>query len=537
MCGCLVASRCLIVRLQPLVGSSALLVSNLEVVPVGVEAPTGLAAVSVSELSSIFSECVSVSELSDASPYFRLLNAIRSRQANVKRQWEFFSSASNRQYAREGYAVFAHAALNKLRDLEVRLDNSSLIDNTAEYQRVSMEFRSMGSVKEMNETIFGDPNIDRRSTPEDPLMIEMLDVLKKGCRKARVSELRWRMEAEIEQRVNQGWFVIFNTLTVSPRYYEEVFEAGSRCWRDYIRSIDRLVGRECYGSVRAAAASGDAFHQYCAVVERGGSSGRLHIHCIHLVKKIPLRWRRDPNAGARIPSRREINSMKSLWTFGFSTPIACRFADSDAFGLIGWRWPVQLIGRHYSPVASKPALALARYMSKYIVKAYDLEDSKQWRFRMSRGFGLSQLRMTMNSLRAESLLGAMLAPEIRYEIAERMVPPRILKVELLRSLLKQKKTALLASGSSGSPMLTILRSLKAVPPRPPIAERLRFSKKPIHDFNWLSSGNSVLRNLRTMGVFDVRRRLEDSVKPGGRRFLSFGGNCERGIFRGSPSFA
>jgi len=117
--------------------------------------------------------------------------------------------------------------------------------------------------------------------------------------KGRKCEIERRLYAEIEARCTgpTPWYVVFNTLTVNKEAYTKVFTKGSKVWQEYVRKCDKFFGVAANGSYSKALkarAKGDEFHNYFAVVEEGGKTGRLHIHVLHFFKTLPDSFS-DPN--------------------------------------------------------------------------------------------------------------------------------------------------------------------------------------------------------------------------------------------------
>lgn len=258
----------------------------------------------------------------------------------------------------------------------------------------------------------------------------------------RRAEVERRLHCEIESRCSDDkWFCVFNTLTVNPEYYSKVFSKEAKAWQRYIRSVDVLFGIAAYGSYASAVRarkSGNEFHTYFAVVEKGSLHGRLHIHVLHFFSHISKEFA-DPNLSAIKPNRREIDALRSYWKYGHSSPIAVRFSQGDAFGKAGWLWPVLPDGQ---PVVSKPPIALARYVSKYLTKAYDADNlhfNKEsggytWRTRISRNLGKKMVTDYVETLSDERKLKVlMLKSLVSYRTVK--LPKRMLFLVTLRHLI------------------------------------------------------------------------------------------------------
>ncbi len=500
---------------------------------------------------------VTTSELAVVCPSFALLGSIRSRQESLKREWAYCSQSTKRDMAKPNFVRRCIQALAVLHQMEGRLDIPSPISHTLPHEgilacaapgapspgsmrqrdatqatveaTVRKEFRVLGTATEQKQDIFGLEGKKRYSKPSWWLQDVMTELKSKGAM-GRLAEHRWRMIEEIEHRCSSGWYVVFNTLTVDNTNYSEVFAKGSSAWRLYIAAIDRVVGQELYGNVRnsIAARKTNPFHSYFAVVERGGNTGRLHIHVIHCLRTIPESWKKDPNRVNGPPIRRQISPMKKFWRFGHSMPIACRFSDCDAFGALGWCWPVRREGDKVIPIASKPPIAIARYMCKYILKSFskpdDDEGELRWRTRISGGFGLTRMRETIADLDRLTLWKFLSDHPRSMTVNDVPLPTRRLRLECLRSLLKPRRNELPESVQSSLLLQTIRRSLKEVSPRLPIAERLRSLMRPMTDCSLRSITTSDLQVTNDTVVSDVRDAFRSTFERPVPRFTSGGGS-------------
>lgn len=298
--------------------------------------------------------------------------------------------------------------LRELREWVARLDSNPHI-------RTSSFLKRFGSTEEHCMRMFGEYWPKEARVPCDDrieiYIAKMTEFKKAQTKEARVSELRYRLETELQLACEAGDLVVFNTLTVRNENLRSVFARRSREWDTYMKRWRRTFGK----------------HRYFAVVERGTKNGRLHIHCVHMFRFAGQRGFVDPNEGTGKPDKREIVGLKSFWSAGFSSPIACRFGPDDGFARLGWRWPVVLEGSSWLPLEVKSPLALARYVSKYVLKDITMEKEKSiWRTRMTRGLGLGQLKTIMNHLPTRTL-------------SQVMSNPMLLKVHKDRRLLEMPK--------------------------------------------------------------------------------------------------
>jgi hypothetical protein len=246
----------------------------------------------------------------------------------------------------------------------------TLLDSnpTIHHKTVRQAFEAKGTTEEHMRRCFG-RYLKPSSSGMSDVEIELTKRMRQRQAEARTAEIRYRLETELVDCVKEGWFVIFQTLTVAPAYYSEVFKEGSKAWTRYIQRVERAIGQSIYGTQRAAEEArkkGKRFHKYFAVVERGTVGKRLHIHVVHMCQALPEGCKIDPNRNVNVPYRACVRNWH-FWEYGHQMPIAVRFEAFDAFTRIGWRWPViKDKSGNYKPREAKPAVALARYVSKYV---------------------------------------------------------------------------------------------------------------------------------------------------------------------------
>lgn len=497
---------------------------------------------------------ITTSEMAAADPYFSLLGSIRARREGIKREWEYACQTAQRVRALPMFAQKAQRVLTALDEMEGLLDIPSSITHTlgphAEHlpeegpeaiplsghvpdamqlnalRLVRKQFRELGSSTDLKNRIFG---LGARGRSYPPIWLRhAMDQMKSKGALGRLAEQKWRICEEITQRAEEGWYIVFNTLTVDNQSYEDVFRKGSFAWRNYIQSVDRIVGTEVHGSVRKALSkkADSPFHSYVAIVERGGQHGRLHIHVIHCLREIPDSWKEDPNRSVGPPKNRQVFGMKKLWQHGHSMPVACRFSDFDAFGRLGWVWPVKLDGVKFKPFPAKPPLAIARYMCKYLAKSYCAPKGDYlWRMRISHGFGLGRMRRTIEGISRETLWNFLSESPARITMDEIRLPTTRLRIECLRSLLKLNRNGKRESVSSLSRLQTMRKSLMAVSPRPPIGEQLRSLMRPTITSSSPSTGTSVLQYTNDMGGFDVESIFREAFRRPVERFTAKAGTA------------
>jgi len=377
----------------------------------------------------------------------------------------------------------AEITLARLKHMEDRLANTSLTDHElldSEFAFVRNEMKK--SVDQCLKENFGRDvrKGKRKEYPEDVAVL--IAEGKERAKKARVACHKYRLLEQFRICKEEGWYCVFDTLTVADWKVEEVFGQDSMVFRDYVRRVRRRVGAHLYGSVAAAdrcASPSDYFH-YFAVVER---EPRLHIHVVMFLKALPPEMARDPNSGVFDGENRCISALKKYWQGGYSEPIAVRFSGYDPYGKLGWKWPLRA-GKALTP---KPVEALAQYVLKYINKSYGKELDGKWRTRMSRQFGLRNLRVNLRKLSLNQL-AYLIETALPVKKGSRSIPLSICRTEALRVFLSEmNKKQLMTTGK----MWRVRKSLISLEPRQPYVERLRSTirrRQPRKSRHWSTTG-------------------------------------------------
>lgn len=242
------------------------------------------------------------------------------------------------------------------------------------------------------------------------------------------SRLSQKISRELELAANNGWYVVFDTLTLSngmiKNFYADTKLGGNKApLTRYIEDVSHSVmeiaknPRKRLGSLKSKDEDlhiSDVY-RYAIVPEYGSETGRLHWHVIHMMRDLPRVWKLDypyedstpettlkligdtkprkrkttgkrqwqcvdskthidPNTGnVALQNRTEIAGFKQFWSYGDSNPIAVRH-HRDAFGdILKWAIPKQKCPETGLLTAPdlKNSLALASYVSKYMAKAVD----------------------------------------------------------------------------------------------------------------------------------------------------------------------
>jgi len=332
---------------------------------------------------------------------------------------------------------------------------------------------------------------------------EVKKKLHEDTRLARLAELKIRLEYEVSEKTKLGWFMVFDTLTVEGSNYDSIFNVGSRSWNIYINSINRSVGIAYYRSWRKAIEArkhGESWHTYFSVIERGSENGRMHIHVIHFMRVLPYNCV-DPNVGLNVPLNREIDGFKRFWQYGFSTPIAVRYSDQDAFGKIGWRYPAVMEENVVKGCPMNDPIAVCYYMTKYLTK--EIQNEKEhytWRIRLTRGLGtkvLSSYSQTL-SMKEKRVVLAMESSGI-LKIREKSIPLTLLKRIVMKSYLTKMISKI--------PFMT-LKYLKTLKPTENIVVRLKSIMKIEDLFTKLNIGNSMTKILNGEVISKMQKRLD-----------------------------
>lgn len=363
-----------------------------------------------------------ISEISAVFPEFGLYRSIQARIEKIE-----FAIENKRFWKRVPNEDAVVHEIMRLDQMLRRLDNNSLT------KHIRQEFKESEEIGRFLIRHFG-YDFPRKGAVQEPERF-ILKMLKEKSEKARQYERAALIELEAVEKSREGWFMIFNTLTVSDWHVQAVWKKESLEWQKYVRDFDAAVRKAAGYKIGTAR---DEYHSYCAVIERGSkASKRLHIHVLHFVKSLDKSWM-DPNYGRNVPGYREVVGIKKYWKFGLSVPIAVRTGNNDAFAKIGWRWPVIKKGRKYERLEANGVRAVARYMAKYVVKPN--EEKKIWRTRTSRRFGRKIPQLLMKNLSEESLVKMCQMNRALWKQSETglKLPMRVLREEAIREWLRRK---------------------------------------------------------------------------------------------------
>lgn len=353
----------------------------------------------------------------------------------------------------------AEKVVNKLKKLLEQLKKNYAGANKKELtSRYTKIINKMGTLKDVWEEATGEAWEAKESYLTE-MQGNMVKQIKDEGQASWTRNKSWRLECAIKEAIHSGWYIIFDTLTVR-EIDGGVFTTGSKIWGNYIRQLRRQIGIELYGSKKEADKKQD-YHKYCTVTEEGGKNGRLHLHTIHLCKEIPETWKADPNMGRRIPNKRLVGGMMKYWEHGFSFPIAIRTGEFDAWGRLGWVWPVEGENNELIPITESGAMA--GYLAKYLNKG-----TTTWRTKMTRKLGTTLITETVNRLN-KTQMETLLKTEKQIKIRGKAIPMKMLKNESAKRLIGLKRKRSISKAwkemSDVEPQQTLIVQVKTLTQR------------------------------------------------------------------------
>lgn len=333
-------------------------------------------------------------------------------------------------------------------------------------------------------------------TPHE-LRTDVEKALERSSIESRASFQRQRVLWAVKQAAERGDFIVFDTLTFSNEGAVR-FEREDRPLYNHFRRIKRACAFAA-GYSKRDADKYDGF-EYVCVPEYGGEHGRLHFHVVYMMRNLP-RDCQDPNkiGMSADRSRREIGRMKRgdcAWSYGFNAPIAVRF-QGDAFTRLGWYWPIDK--KTGKAIESKPPVAVAAYVTKYIGKQRDQKMiqikarqngekgghlclTKQFRVRYSRNLGIKMLSMEMLSNKSKMELARL---------------PR--KLTPVRKLILMNAKRALSKSFSELPVSLILEARSLITP----PDMIKLLETLIHQTDGSKLLNSIALMTDTIAAGDI----------------------------------
>ena len=201
----------------------------------------------------------------------------------------------------------------------------------------------------------------------------------------------------LELLKRRGWYQMFVTLTIDPKYYDGFVADGCKnlnvAFKEFIRKIQRHCVKSVYGSYSRrggknldCAEEYDKLFRYFAITEPGAENGRLHMHVFMLYKNdvdFPFEVKdanKDLPVGERINREAKIREFRQWWSekgdgievrkggtlYGFVNDVIFRIDEDDAWGKKGFVWPDNKETRQPLQVGNK--VSVANYLTKYFRK-------------------------------------------------------------------------------------------------------------------------------------------------------------------------
>ena len=323
------------------------------------------------------------------------------------------------------------------------------------------------------------------------------------------------VQCELSMAMRKGYYILFETLTFRDEEYVEFFKKdgnGATKWDAYCKRWKRLV---------ASKEEPLGYHSYICVVERGGKRGRLHLHVVRVLEKIPS-WFKDPNVRSKGTKVAIEGVAKRMWPLSNperSTWQPCRYAD-DAWSKAGWKWPHDKKGKPLPYSAGK----ISNYLTKYLTKQEDfainahnealekriLEDKGfiSWRIRKSQNFGKKEVIAELETWTSRDLaavLEARYAPERKHLSLYRQMSIRVLRNRVWKKLSESANVE--QTSSKRSINLSLLEQFLVMPGQENLfAEVMRLWTLETLPYRKASAGAYVLTSAAE-DVFRVEKRM------------------------------
>lgn len=412
------------------------------------------------------------------SKELKTIRSIASRLDTYKKYSSFHRLNNNRK---------VHTLINGLTKLHKKLTNPTSRYQLPTYKKIRISADKIPNVADLWEKATGIPWLSKLPNTDRLLKIR-LSSLKIAKIKARITEQKWRLRQELTEKAHQGYYIIFDTLTIDPKHYKNVWAQSSKIFTEYKNFYKKASNNT---------------HSYFAVREAGELKGRLHIHVIHTMKEMPKKWKIDPNQNKLIPINREIHLAKKAWKYGFSAPIAVRFNTQDAFSRLGWKWPIK---KGLSLESSNPS-KMANYLGKYLTQTLNHKGTTKWKTKISRGLGMTAVKKIMIQLTTEELETlATLTTGSLITLMKKPIPKGILIKEATREyLLRLNKFSLKKR----------LKLLTEITPQPSIIEQwnlLTMRKTIFNSRNTINITTRIIKNTESSNIKKIIEKLEKQTR-------------------------
>ncbi|UOF78723.1 replication associated protein [Microviridae sp.] len=425
-----------------------------------------------------------LSEICAVNTEARLRRKCDTLTASILRRWEYHRKHQREQLspAHEGAANAVIRTLDALKHSEI---------NTLKSSREMKQ-----SAKEVLSEIFiglPEPRPANLNAVEKALCENMTEI----GRNTRAAMFKTAVVHQSAWSAKQQHYMIFNTLTVAPGHMLKVFAENSKAFKNYIARVNRRCGK----------------HHYAAVVEEGSKTGRLHIHVIHFLEKLPKNAR-DPNTGLAIPNRRELGALKALWDHGYSSPKIIRYSPTDAWGRAAYRWPID--PETGAPLRIRSPVATSLYLAKYINKAHSSKqrETYKWRTRKTHGLGKQILEELLSTLTPHQLHDIASANAMTAKLNYLTIPTKLLRMTALRLLNQSANVTqnpyndLAATASSTKPRQSPLQSLRGSNRTDDTCNPQKPTPSTAHDTNETDTFNETAAALRAAASSAHRQYFE-----------------------------
>ncbi len=412
---------------------------------------------------------------------------VRRRRLCFNRIKHFERQISYHFTEKRYYPILAKLEVKKIRSLYDTLIDKFIINsiNHQDVKKVNYIIDHWLTIKEHWKNVTGLDWIQKKYDPSLPEKV-YLENLELMGRKSKKTQYLWRLNMQLDESIHKKWYIIMNTLTVAPLKKPMVWDKGSIAFKLYIQKFDRITNKEN--------------HVYFAVVERGSKGNREHIHVLHMLQDIPKEWKCDPNKALSDPYKRQIPEIFKWWIYGFSCPIAVRISQSDAWGKIGFRWPVKITNNNPHPLEVSNGGKLANYLSKYITKSLLEKGGSRWKIRQRQNLGMSIVNQTINQLNLNQLNQMIQISKMQVlQIHKKMIPPQILIKSTHRRILELLKS---------KNCRNLLMSLE---PQSSIIKRLRILTQTKQTYKLLSSSSSVIKNTTNTVISNIQYMLDQNT--------------------------
>lgn len=321
---------------------------------------------------------------------------------------------------------------------------------------------------------------------------------------------RARLEIEMSEATQAGWFVVFDTITYNPSLYDDSVMFGA-AWERYKYSVESgVVARTMsWRDFRKSNQPITDYVRYCCVPE-AHKDGRTHLHILWFIKDLPVSCHgRCPNAFRAVPNRRQVDGWPPFEYGQIAMRLAVRYTGDAFTTRLGWRWPVDVSGAR---IPAKNPVAVARYVAKYLSKPRP-ESLKCKRVRASRGLGLQAIRHRLSTLTLSQLVLLLRHPLQRrfhrYHLGV-LIPTSLFRAQILLTLSRRLRNLI---NPQMMISLFLLESVSGKNSPPRLPEHFSNSNLKVQLSRLESFIDSTMKNMTSMDIFECSQVFSDCDKP------------------------